>query len=52
MKTNLTTNQINLLAQILIQHCEDCDPSALTAHKINQIWNKLCKMHNIDNKLA
>jgi len=48
----LTTNQLNLLAEILMQHCEDCDTSNKTALSVTQIWNKICKIHNIDNKLA
>jgi hypothetical protein len=48
----LTTNQLNLLAQILMQHCEDCDLSYKTARSVTQIWDKICKIHNIDNKLS
>jgi hypothetical protein len=48
----LTTKQLDLLAQILMQHCEDCDTSDKTALSVNQIWDKICKMHDIDNKLS
>ena len=48
----LTNSQLNLLSQILMQHCEDCDTSNATALAVNRIWNKICKIHNIDNKLA
>ena len=37
----LTPNQLALLSEILMQHCEDCDTSKTTARLVDQIWEKI-----------
>ena len=37
----LTSNQLALLSEILMQHCEDCDTSKTTARLVDQIWEKI-----------
>jgi site-specific recombinase len=50
MSNKLTKNQLALLAEILTQHCEDCDTSGTTAHLVDKIWRKIAAAHGlIDN---
>lgn len=46
----LTSNQLALLADILVQYCEDCDTSKTTAHLVDKIWQKIADMHNLNEK--
>jgi hypothetical protein len=47
MTNKLTKNQLALLAEILTQHCEDCDTSGTTAHLVDKIWQKIAAAHGL-----
>jgi hypothetical protein len=50
MSNKLTKNQLALLAEILTQHCEDCDTSSATGRSVDKIWQKIAASHGlIDN---
>ena len=37
----LTQSQLDLLHDVLMQYCEDCDTSTQTGQKIDRIWQKI-----------
>jgi hypothetical protein len=47
MSNKLTKNQLALLADILTQHCEDCDTSSTTAHLVDKIWQKIAAANGL-----
>ncbi len=47
MTNRLTKNQLALLAEILTQHCEDCDSSPTTAYLVDKIWQKIAAAHGL-----
>ncbi len=43
----LTKNQLELLENILVQYCQDCDTSSDTAKRVDDIWYTLAVMHTL-----